>query len=62
MSRKHVFDPDKNELHERVESYDECKYLIEGVCCNEYCDQLQEYVDHRYCKKCRHFTREDGKE
>ena len=46
---------------EEIASMDECKHMINDVCCNDLSDQVTEFVDPEYCRKfCKHFVEEDG--
>ena len=48
--------------HEEVNSMDECKYLINEVCCNDKSEQCCDFPHpEEYCaKRCPHFTKEYG--
>lgn len=42
-------------------SMDECRYLIDEVCCNDKSEQCCDFPHEEYCKqRCPHFTKEDG--
>lgn len=44
-----------------LRSMDECRYLIEDVCCNDKSEQCCDFPHPEYCeKRCPHFTEEDG--
>ncbi|MGN0998649.1 MAG: hypothetical protein ACI4PO_03755 [Faecousia sp.] len=44
-----------------IVSMDECKYLIDEVCCNDQSEQCCDFPHPEYCaKRCPHFTKEDG--
>lgn len=45
-----------------ISSMDECRYLINEVCCNDKSDQRCDFPHpEEYCaKRCPHFTKEDG--
>lgn len=45
---------------ETIASMDECIHLCNEVCCNDRCDQLAEFVDTEYCRRCPRFEKEDG--
>lgn len=60
MSRTITVDAEYKIVKEEIASMDECLYLCDDVCCNDRCDQLGEFVDKEYCKKCPHFQKEDG--
>ena len=46
---------------EEIASMDECKLMINDVCCNDLSDQCWNIVDSEYCKtKCKRFVKEDG--
>lgn len=48
------------EWEEIVEDKDQCRYLIDEVCCNADCDQCADFPDpEEYCPKCEHFTPEE---
>lgn len=52
-----------NELNitvETIASMDECKHLCNEVCCNDRCDYVADFVNEEDCKRCPHFTKEDG--
>lgn len=47
---------------EELASIDECRYLINEVCCNDKCDQCSDFPHPEYCEhRCPYFTEEDGK-
>ena len=47
--------------HEEIADMEECKYLINEVCCNPDSDQCCDFPHHEYCLYCcPHFTKEDG--
>lgn len=40
---------------------DECRYLVDEVCCNDRSEQCCDFPHPDYCKtRCPHFTEEDG--
>lgn len=42
-----------------IKDADQCKWLINEVCCNDSCDQCFVYPDtEEYCPKCPHFEPE----
>ena len=42
-------------------SMDECKYLVDEVCCNDKSEQCCDFPADEYCKnRCPFFTKEDG--
>ena len=49
-------------IREEIASMDECKWLINEVCCNDKSNECCDYPHpEEYCKKrCPHFTKEDG--
>lgn len=49
-------------IREEIASMDECKWLINEVCCNDASQQCCDFPHpDEYCKKrCPHFTKEDG--
>ena len=48
-------------IREEIASMDECKWLINEVCCNDQSDECCDFPHHDYCKnRCPHFTKEDG--
>ena len=52
---------DDGEIRQSISSMDECRYLINEVCCNDKSDQCCDFPPPDYCKsRCPHFTKEDG--
>lgn len=50
-------------LREVVANIEECRYLIDDVCCNDQSEQCCDYPHPEYCKyRCPHFTPEEGYE
>lgn len=48
-------------INQGVISMDECRYLIDDVCCNDKSDQCCDFPHPEYCRYvCPHFTKEDG--
>ena len=48
-------------IREEIASMDECKWLINEVCCNDQSDECCDFPHTEYCKtRCPHFTVEDG--
>lgn len=48
-------------VKETITSMDECRRLVNEVCCNELSDACGGLVDSRFCNnKCEHFEKEDG--
>lgn len=49
-------------IRQGIISMDECRYLIDDVCCNDQSEQCCDFPHPiEYCKKrCPHFTKEDG--
>ena len=46
--------------NETLNSEDECKYLINEVCCNDDClEMVTEFPDDEECSQCRYFEKED---
>lgn len=40
---------------------EECRYLINEVCCNDKSEQCCDFPHHEYCAyRCPHFTKEEG--
>ena len=60
MSRWIEVDVKNQIIKETIASMDECRHLCNQVCCNDRSDQMAEFVDGEYCKKCPHFEKEDG--
>ena len=53
-------DPDGT-IRQGIISTEECRYLIDEVCCNDKSDQFCDFPHPDYCKeRCPHFTKEDG--
>lgn len=49
-------------LREVLASTEECRYLIDDVCCNDRSDQCCDFPHPDYCTMCcPHFTPEDAK-
>ena len=49
-------------LREVLASTEECRYLIDGTCCNEKSEQCRDWPHPEYCAlRCPHFTPEDAK-
>ena len=46
--------------HEEINSMDECRWLINEVCCNDKSDMCCDFPHEDYCKRCVLFTKEDG--
>lgn len=45
---------------ETLHSEDECRYLINEVCCNGDCRwMVAEFPDEEDCKRCRYFEKEE---
>lgn len=52
---------DDGEIRQSISSMDECRYLINEVCCNDKSDQCCDFPHPDYCNsRCPHFTKEDG--
>lgn len=48
-------------IREEIASPDECRYLMNEVCCNPESDQCCDYPHPEYCLYCcPHLTKEDG--
>ena len=48
-------------IREEIASMDECKWLINEVCCNDKSNECCDFPHLEYCKyRCPHFTEEDG--
>ena len=49
-------------IRQGIISMDECRYLIDEVCCNDKSEQCCDFPHpEEYCAKhCPHFTKEDG--
>lgn len=48
-------------IHQGIISKDECRYLIDEVCCNDKSEQCCDFPHPDYCRHCcPHFTEEDG--
>ena len=48
-------------IRQGIVSMDECRYLIDEVCCNPDSDQCCDYPHPEYCLYCcPHRTKEDG--
>ena len=47
-------------IRQGIISMDECRYLIDEVCCNDKSDQCCDFPHEEYCQRCPHFTKEDG--
>ena len=48
-------------LRQVISSTEECRYLIDDVCCNDKSEQCCDYPHPEYCaQRCPHFTKEDG--
>lgn len=46
---------------EELANIDECRYLINEVCCNDKSDQCCDFPHPEYCEhRCPYFTKEDG--
>lgn len=61
MSRSIEYGNDGQLISQTVESMDECRDLIDGVCTNPYSDQCCDYPHPDYCTYvCPHFKKEDG--
>lgn len=53
-------DSDGN-IRQGIVSMDECRYLIDEVCCNDKSEQCCDFPNEEYCAKhCPVFTKEDG--
>lgn len=52
----------KGNILQGIISMDECRYLIDGVCCNDKSEQCCDFPHpEEYCaKRCPFFTKEDG--
>ena len=54
-------DIDKNEkVVEEIAEMDECKFLINEVCCNPECPLNKDFPFESDCEQCAFFTEEDG--
>ena len=61
MSRWMETDKDGT-IRQGILSMDECRYLIDEVCCNDRSEQCCDFPHREYCsQRCPHFTEEDGK-
>ncbi len=48
-------------IRQGIVSMNECRYLIDEVCCNDKSDQCCDYPHSEYCQRnCPYFTKEDG--
>ena len=48
-------------INQGIISMDECRYLIDDVCCNDKSDQCCDFPHPEYCLYvCPHFTKEEG--
>lgn len=48
-------------IRQGIVSMDECRYLIDEVCCNDQSDQCCDFPHEEYCRRhCPHFTEENG--
>lgn len=53
-------DDGKGGLREVLANIDECRYLIDDVCCNDQSEQCCDWPHAEYClKRCPHFTKEE---
>ena len=60
MSRDIEFGPN-GRIIQSIDSMEECRHLIYGVCTNPDSDQCCDFPHPEYCiYRCRHFTKEDG--
>jgi len=68
MSRTLIYDDNFKYIGQEIESMDMCKWLIDGVCCNDKCDCLGDYpypseMCDMFCDDyiaCNYFEKEDG--
>jgi len=61
MSREIDYDRDGHQIHEAIDSMEECRDLINGVCTNPSSQQCCDFPHPEYCReRCPHFTKEDG--
>ena len=47
-------------IRQGITSMNECRYLVDEVCCNDQSDQCCDFPHEEFCKHCPHFTEEDG--
>lgn len=60
MSR-YLEDDGHGGYREKLANIEECRYLINEVCCNDKSHQCCDFPHPEYCLYCcRHFTKEDG--
>lgn len=50
-----------DKCQEEIANMDECRFLVDEVCCNPDSDQCCDYPHPEYCLYCcPHLTKEDG--